>query len=193
MSVPIEVVNKMAMGGNAPANACKISMLWNWYTIDTCFIARSWHVKSRGGFAGSCIGVFFLIVASNWLHRFCRELDRLFARQCQQRTQVLQDSSDEEKVLTATHDHPFNPFVYTFSHAWLFESRQCRPTFTQHLVRCALYTVEWGLSYIIMLLFMYYNGYIIISCILGAFAGKMIFGLEEFKVDDENDRACCKI
>ena len=40
-------------------------MIWNWNTIDTCFIDESWHVKSNGMFAGSCIGVFFLAILLN--------------------------------------------------------------------------------------------------------------------------------
>lgn len=175
------------------AAACKISMLWNWNTIDSCFIARSWHVHSKGGFAGSCIGVFFLVVASNWLHRFSRELDNLFARQ---HVSCIDNSSEEsvsKAQLNARPSHIPNPFLYTFSHNWLFTKSKFSPTLIQHIVRCVIYTIEWGLSYFIMLLFMYYNGYIIISCILGAFVGKLIFGYESLTTDDENDRACCKI
>ncbi|KLU81392.1 hypothetical protein MAPG_00482, partial [Magnaporthiopsis poae ATCC 64411] len=38
-------------GGHSMGGGCKISMLWNWYTIDTCFIASSWRVTSAGMFA----------------------------------------------------------------------------------------------------------------------------------------------
>ncbi len=55
-------------------------MLWNWYTIDSCFIARSWHVRSAGAFAGSCIGVILLVLALEALRRGQRELDRYFRR-----------------------------------------------------------------------------------------------------------------
>jgi copper transporter 1 len=52
----------MDMGGSAsgsPGAACKISMLYNWYTVDSCFLAKSWHVHTLAQFAGSVIGVFF--------------------------------------------------------------------------------------------------------------------------------------
>ncbi|KAH8147703.1 uncharacterized protein LAJ45_08168 [Morchella importuna] len=55
---------------------CKISMLWNWYTIDSCFISRSWHVRSTAMFAGSCIGVFLLVLLLEFLRRAQREYDR---------------------------------------------------------------------------------------------------------------------
>lgn len=186
-----------------PAHACKISMLWNWYTIDTCFIARSWHVRSRGGFAGSCIGVFFLVMASQWLHRFCRELDAaLVEKKLSQKSVKLQRNADFSSTTDDNssgkipfHQHPKNPYVHAISHSWLFRSKEGSvvPNFAEHVLRSALYTIEWGLSYIIMLLFMYYNGYIIISCILGAFFGKLLFSAtESLQCDDNEDRKCCK-
>lgn len=56
-------------------------MIWNWNTIDTCFIAESWHVTSRGMFAGSCIGVFLLAILLELLRRAVKEYDRFIIRQ----------------------------------------------------------------------------------------------------------------
>lgn len=192
---------KMSMGGGS---GCKISMLWNWYTIDSCFIARSWHVKSKGGFAGSCIGVFFLVVAAQWLHRFCRELDKSFVRKHLANKLASENFSSEdelerlkigESAVQAQNHLAKSSVFYVVSHQWLFRKGYGDITadFFEHAVRTFLYTVEWGLSYIIMLLFMYYNGYIIISCILGALVGKFIFSYKEpLTVDDAEDRKCCR-
>jgi hypothetical protein len=51
-------------------------MLWNWYTVDTCFLAESWHNKTKGAFAGSVIGVFILVILIEGLRRLAREYDR---------------------------------------------------------------------------------------------------------------------
>jgi copper transporter 1 len=51
-------------------------MLWNWNTVDTCFLSSSWHVRSKGMFAGSIVGVFFLVIAIEALRRAGREYDR---------------------------------------------------------------------------------------------------------------------
>ncbi|KAK6455334.1 copper transporter integral membrane protein that functions in high affinity copper transport [Scheffersomyces xylosifermentans] len=216
------IVSKMSMGGGSGGmgamgamevkRACKISMLWNWNTIDSCFIARSWHVKSKGGFAGSCIGVFFLVLVAQWLHRFCRELQRSFARRhaLNRRAAYIADvsqSSEEEleKQKVESYEggqgdrseyssHSTNYF-YALSHKWLFQSdpQAIRASPLEHIIISVLFTIEWGLSYIIMLLFMYYNGYIIISCILGALVGKLLFTYNEpLTCNDEEDRKCCK-
>lgn len=190
--------SKMSMSASPP-HSCKISMLWNWYTIDSCFIARSWHVKTKGAFAGSCIGVFLMVVAAQWLHRFCRELDNSIKKRHMARLQQSSasgDSSSEDigKSTTPAHLLAPNPYVHAISHQWLFRSQgDIVPTFVEHLVRSVLYTIEWGLSYLIMLLFMYYNGYIIISCILGALVGKFVFSYTEpLDCDDTEDRKCCR-
>jgi copper transporter 1 len=56
-------------------------MLWNWYTIDSCFLAETWHNKTKGAFAGSVIGVFLLVIAIEAFRRGIREYDRRLTRQ----------------------------------------------------------------------------------------------------------------
>lgn len=54
-----------------------------------------------------------------------------------------------------------------------------RPSFAQQLVRALLYTLQFALGYWILLLATYYNGYVIISIIGGAFIGSFLFQWEE--------------
>lgn len=58
-------------------------MLWNWYTVDSCFISSTWHITSKGKFAGSCIGVICLVVVLEALRRMQREYDRFLIKQAQ--------------------------------------------------------------------------------------------------------------
>jgi copper transporter 1 len=51
-------------------------MLWNWNTIDSCFLSSSWRTKTSAMFAGSVVGVFFLCMAIELLRRAAREYDR---------------------------------------------------------------------------------------------------------------------
>lgn len=55
-------------------------MLWNWYTVDSCFLASTWHNKTKGAFAGSVIGVFILVILIEGLRRLAREYDRYLVR-----------------------------------------------------------------------------------------------------------------
>lgn len=166
----------MDMGGgmdHGGGSDCKISMLWNWYTVDACFLSTSWRINSDGAFAASCIGVVLLVVALEVLRRAGKEYDALILRQFQRRAAAqalaLKDTAaattatsccagDDEPVPT-----PQRPQVLTF-----------RASPLQQLVRSVLYAVTFGVAYIVMLLAMYFNGYIIISIILGAGIGKFL-------------------
>lgn len=55
-------------------------MLWNWYTVDSCFLAETWHVKTKGAFAGSVIGVFLLVILIEAFRRGAREYDRYLVK-----------------------------------------------------------------------------------------------------------------
>jgi copper transporter 1 len=219
----VGAINKMDMSGSSSTTAasCKISMLWNWYTIDSCFIARSWHVSTKGQFAGSCIGCFLLVVSAQWLHRIAREYDAAIARRkvtmadnaegpskgddSEGSTVSVRDDSKKSLMFLPANtgvSNLFQPIVYALSHEWYWNFRDnssrgaAYPSIFEHLIRASIFTIQWGQSYIIMLLFMYYNGYIIISCILGALFGRIIFNYEPITCSTrgdsgENDKKCC--
>jgi len=64
-------------------------MLWNWNTIDSCFIASSWKITSKGVFAGSCIGVVCLTIMLELLRRATKEYDRYLLDKHLRSTPVL--------------------------------------------------------------------------------------------------------
>ena len=47
-----------------------------------------------------------------------------------------------------------------------------RPTLVQQLIRSVIHMATFGVAYIVMLLAMYFNGYVIIMIFLGALIGK---------------------
>ena len=142
-------------------------MLWNWNTIDACFIAQSWQITSRGVFAGSCIGVVLLVVTLELLRRAGKEYDRYLVHQHRLNYPLynkvgagLGDSSPDRVTPNATYTPAF------------------RPSFAQQISRSFLYVLQFGVGYFVMLLAMYYNGYFIICILIGAFIGSFIFNWE---------------
>jgi solute carrier family 31 (copper transporter), member 1 len=109
---------------------------------------------------GSCIGVIFLVVCLEALGRIAKEYDLHLLRK------------HRGRVRTGSSEQPF----------W--------PTPMEQAVRAIAHTMQFGVAYIIMLLAMYvdfiqrkkltyaryFNGYIIISIIIGALIGSYIFG-----------------
>ncbi|KAF2664922.1 Ctr copper transporter [Microthyrium microscopicum] len=138
-------------------------MLWNWYTIDACFLSSSWHITSKGMFAGSCIGTILLVIVLEALRRASKEYDSYIVRSATKHAAnmptVTQGSDDGKFVSAST-----RPTAVSTT-----------PTIVQQAIRALLHMLQFAVAYIIMLLAMYYNGYIIICIFIGAFIGSFIF------------------
>ncbi|EJD45668.1 Ctr-domain-containing protein [Auricularia subglabra TFB-10046 SS5] len=175
----------MGMGSNSTSTddmggmdmSCKISMLWNWNTVGACFISNQWRISSKGVFAGTIIGIFFLVVAVELVRRLAREYDRHIAKQHAAR---LEQPSSSEK-LAALPMSPVNAL-----------SSQIRPTVGQQAIRSTLYMIQFGAGYMMMLLAMYYNGYILIFGIfLGAWAGHFLTAWDTVGHGEPVAKDCC--
>ncbi|KAK8181046.1 Ctr copper transporter, partial [Phyllosticta citribraziliensis] len=131
-------------------------MLWNWNTIDACFLSSSWHITSKGMFAGSCIGVILLVMALEFLRRTAKEYDRMLLRQHQR---AIFASNNSSRSTMPAHSG----------------KTRFRPNLVQQLIRALLHMVQFAVAYFVMLLAMYFNGYIIICIFIGAFLGSFVF------------------
>ncbi|KAJ9602405.1 hypothetical protein H2200_012947 [Cladophialophora chaetospira] len=149
-----------SMGDMDMGGGCKINMLWNWYTIDSCFLASSWHNRSKGAFAASCIGVALLAVSIEFFRRVGKEYDAAILRKFQRSVSARTADVKPPHASESCHSEP--QYV-------IF-----RATPLQQIIRSVIHAVTFGIAYIVMLLAMYYNGYIIISIFIGAGIGKFV-------------------
>jgi copper transporter 1 len=62
------------------------------------------------------------------------------------------------------------------------KTKPFRPSVLEQGVRATLHMLQFGLAYFIMLLAMYYNGFVIISIVVGAWLGAFVFGWESIDV-----------
>ncbi|GFG19139.1 copper transport protein CTR3 [Aspergillus udagawae] len=200
------------MGGmdGMHSSSCKISMLWNWYTIDACFLSSQWHVTSRGMFAGSCIGVICLVICLEFLRRVGREYDAFIVHRARLRKQYLSTTASSQGLTRATDaDASAQGSPKTVPGAEGAASKAAaqticsafedqtpiRPTLIEQLVRALLHMLQFAVAYFVMLLAMYFNGYLIICIFIGAFLGSFIFSWEPLDLQKENDATtvtkCC--
>ncbi|PWY91172.1 Ctr copper transporter [Aspergillus heteromorphus CBS 117.55] len=126
-------------------------MFWNWNTIDTCFISKTWHITSVGMFAGSCIAVVGLVILLEFLRRAAREYDVFI----------------HHRALAIAKPAPEQSTRYVH-----------RPSILEQLIRAVLYTAQFAVAYFIVLLAITFNGYIIICVFVGAFLGAFVFSWE---------------
>ncbi|KAL2195319.1 Ctr copper transporter family-domain-containing protein [Corynascus similis CBS 632.67] len=162
-------VSKGGMGGMGSGNGCKISMLWNWNTIDSCFIASSWKITSKGVFAGSCIGVLLLVIVLEMLRRSVKEYDRYLINKHFQSLAAARGPPSPKSMSDDGSRVPKCPAVVNQGY---------RPTVFEQAIRALLHMLQFAVAYFVMLLAMYYNGYIIICIFLGAYIGSFIFHWE---------------
>lgn len=145
-------------------------------------------------FAGSCIGVICLVVALEFLRRLGKEYDRHIIRQHQQKFVALSNSPDSSTAGVSTTGK--NNDIAIMGRSLLGGSQVAelfRPSVLQQAVRALLHMSAFAVAYIIMLLAMYYNGYIIICIFIGAYLGFFIFGWESVSLSGptEDTTVCC--
>jgi solute carrier family 31 (copper transporter), member 1 len=173
-------------------------------------------------FAASCIGVIFLVVSLEFLRRLGKEYDRFLA--CRPRqpsgSQARNPNTSEEPLngcideADLNHDQRDHARIVTTSYSEYQSSsarnnrrvqsanfwsdhpvvRPSKPNTMQQFVRALLHMLQFGVAYFIMLLAMYYNGYIIICILVGAFLGAFIFDWEAIGTEQgaqEDSTVCC--
>ena len=173
-------------------------MFWNWYTVDACFFSSSWRITSRASFLAACIAVMALVVLLEFLRRLQRQYDRyIFDRAQRQHNRGTSSSvttpdnnhksssrrdSETIKTYAANVESAPNSAVPLLIDDWSKKlsfstspttttARLFSPSWLQQAVRGAIYTMQFVVAYLIMLLAMYYNGYILLSIFVGVFVG----------------------
>ncbi|KAH8919816.1 Ctr copper transporter [Atractiella rhizophila] len=152
----------MDMGGDGSGHACKISMLFNWYVEDACFLSRDWHIRSKTAFAFTFIGIFLMAFLVEGVRRSMREFDRYIVRKKKNATAaIVKDSSS----VTSLNKRDSNlPSVIKFE-----------PTLFEHSIRAFLFTAQFTVAFLLMLLGMYFNVIILFAIFFGAGFGYLTF------------------
>ncbi|OJJ36246.1 hypothetical protein ASPWEDRAFT_41453 [Aspergillus wentii DTO 134E9] len=118
-------------------------------------------------FAVSCIGVAFLVITLEFLRRISKDYEDSIQRQFQRHVAA---QTDDVKYRFACGDTN-TPMVMTF-----------RASPLQQIVRSFIHMAQFAVAYIIMLIAMNYNGFMIISIFIGAFLGKLFCDWGQYKV-----------
>lgn len=98
-------------------------MLWNWATVDTCFLSKSWHNRTTAMYAGSVVGVFFFAIAIEAVRRLGREFDRKLTARAVAQLGVAEKGPNGRP-----------PYV--------------EPTWVQHVLRAVLYGMQFTAAFL---------------------------------------------
>ncbi|KAF2682718.1 Ctr copper transporter [Lentithecium fluviatile CBS 122367] len=132
---------------------CNMNMLFTWSTKDLCIVFHSWHVSGALSLLFSLLAIVLLTAG----YEAVREMSRRYELYSKRVAEGRRDGDD-------------------FSLLYPGRTSGNKPTANQmKLVKAILYAVQVFYSFFIMLLFMTYNGWVMLAVAVGAFSGYMLF------------------
>ncbi|KAH8815089.1 CTR2 long splice variant [Xylogone sp. PMI_703] len=139
--------------GDMGNDMCNMNMLFTWDTRNLCIIFRWWHIRTTTGLFLSLLAVVALTAGYEALRQASRQYEAWVAKKY-------------EEVPTVTERTPF-----------LWSGRnQVEVSKRAHVIKAILYAVQNFYAFMLMLLFMTYNGWVMIAVGVGAFVGYLFFG-----------------
>nr|OQO30581.1 hypothetical protein B0A51_01207 [Rachicladosporium sp. CCFEE 5018] len=139
--------------GHGEQPMCSMNMLFTWSTENLCIVFSSWRVTS----SASLIISLAAIVALTAGYEALREASRRYEMRLEQRVEGMTSRGERSSLL------------------WVGQGRGAEEQ-TGRVVKAAFYGVQVFYSFFIMLLFMTYNGWIMVAVGFGAFLGYLLFG-----------------
>ncbi|CAK1364187.1 unnamed protein product [Cercospora beticola] len=156
------------MGHGSPDEPmmCNMNMLFTWDTSNLCIVFSSWRISG----AWSLIWSLAAVVALTAGYEAVREASRRYEQQLERRTGGLTLPDTENDA--STHSVPHNE---RSSLLWIPGTQSVSEEKKGKLIKAILYGVQVFYSFFIMLLFMTYNGWIMIAVGVGATVGYLMF------------------
>jgi copper transporter 1 len=154
-------------GDGGMGEMCSMNMLFTWDTTNLCIVFRQWHVRSTTSLVFSLVAVLLLAVGYEALRSVSRSYEQAIAKRVQA---TPRDASVTENT----------PFLF---------SGQNQPEASRrgHLIKAVLYALQNFYAFMLMLVFMTYNGWVMVTVSLGAFVGYLVFGED---TSATKDNAC---
>lgn len=142
-------------------------MLWNWHTLDACFLAESWQIRSAGGFAALCLGVVLLVLlleaagrAAQLYDEHLVRLHRLQAISAAVRAAARRSDAGPARATPSSAGGAASSSSSSAAARRLLAEKahvvsptaDFRPNVLQQAVRALLHTVRFAVAYWLMLL-----------------------------------------
>lgn len=156
----------MGHGGHS-GPMCSMNMLFTWDTTNLCIVFRQWHITSNLSLVLSLLAIVGLSVGYEALREGIRRYE----------TTVAKRAETAPPTETVTESTPF---------LWSGQNR-VEVTHRAHVIKSLLYGIQNFYAFMIMLVFMTYNGWVMLAVSIGAGLGYLIFGA---RTTATKDTAC---
>ncbi|KAI0482431.1 Ctr copper transporter family protein [Xylariaceae sp. FL0804] len=150
---------------------CSMNMLFTWDTTNLCIVFRSWRIDGPLSLAITLVAIVAITAGYEALREFTRWYDAQVARRQDiaphdRRHNDGEDDDDAEAYHTEN-----TPLVAAGT-----GSSSHGPGQRARVIKAILYAINNFYAFMIMLLFMTYNGFVMIAVAVGAGVGYYIWG-----------------
>ncbi|KAI9374768.1 Ctr copper transporter [Aspergillus egyptiacus] len=154
---------------------CSMNMLFTWSTKNLCIVFSGWRVKGPFSLLGSLIVIVLLTAGYEGVRQVTRRYEIAHARRLGAFSTSTLGSNNEIADEAVPRDDQTqvpgtsSPLLVGSDNRRTIERRG-------KITIAALYAVQVFYSFFIMLLFMTYNGFVMLAVAVGAFVGYLAFG-----------------
>ncbi|KAK9325774.1 Ctr copper transporter family-domain-containing protein [Lipomyces orientalis] len=127
------------------SSPCRTPMLFTWDSKDLCIVFDWWHIRSGFGFLVSLLAVLFLSLGYEYVRAINGAVDS--------DAETLPGPSGMKRDERTTYGR--------------------RPQL--RILRAAFYALQVAYSFFLMLVFMTYNGWVMLAVVGGAFSGHLLW------------------
>ncbi|BCS22392.1 low-affinity Cu transporter [Aspergillus puulaauensis] len=162
---------------------CNMNMLFTWSTKNLCIVFSRWRVTGPISLLGSLVVIVLLAAGYEGIRQITRQYEVAHARRLSAFSAATVGSNDiADEAVSGTEPEPelepeHHAYFRNVSSRLLVGSDNRRALERRgKITMAALYGVQVFYSFFIMLLFMTYNGFIMLAVAVGAFVGYLAFG-----------------
>ncbi|KAL4939024.1 hypothetical protein BDV06DRAFT_43365 [Aspergillus oleicola] len=161
---------------------CSMNMLFTWSTKNLCIVFSGWRVNGALSLLGSLVVIVILAAGYEGVRQVTRQYEIAHARRLSAFSAAVVGSNEiaDEAAAPESEPEPENQahaYVRNASSRLLVGSDNRRAVERRgKITMAALYAVQVFYSFFIMLLFMTYNGFVMLAVAVGAFVGYLAFG-----------------
>ncbi|PTU17569.1 hypothetical protein P175DRAFT_0512289 [Aspergillus ochraceoroseus IBT 24754] len=164
--------------GDMDMGQCNMNMLFTWSTKNLCIIFSRWRITGPLSLLGSLVVIVILTAGYEGVRQVTRQYEVAHARRLSAYSSTAVGSNEiGNDAITADDALGNQTYVPDTSSPLLVGSDNKRAIERRgKITMAALYAVQVFYSFFIMLLFMTYNGFVMLAVAVGAFVGYLAFG-----------------
>ncbi|RAL12312.1 low-affinity Cu transporter [Aspergillus homomorphus CBS 101889] len=164
--------------GDMDMGQCSMNMLFTWSTKNLCIVFPQWRVTGTLSLLASLLLIVLLTAGYEGVRQLTRRFEVAHAKRLSAYTTPAVGGSEVHADSAPANDPPTQTLPVPIAGSQLVVGRDSRKSVEQRgkITMAALYAVQVFYSFFIMLLFMTYNGLVMLAVAVGAFVGYLAFG-----------------